>query len=347
MKSKKDLKKELIELREMVNQSSEHTQRQLQVIDSNLLIVSLLSLISVLGVSFLFDILVYWIPASFLLIYAWALLSLLSLFLYLKRNLRIKNINETTKETKPIDMDDLKLQISWLSKIASSRVIWLFKVALPWIEAMGIVYLITFISLILVNNNKIRSSTPITSSIPAISAFILFFLSLFSNKVVDYIEEEVKEGKVKEFIEKLLLPQEKAKLKVAIGKFIFLFFLFYVIVYFGLPYLAFQYTRNVIINIWLFILVFILECITIIMFASYFNGVSAKKELANSITNFSNLNYLINDLLLNEEEINENSVQDLKKMFLTAKQYDIIVVNYFGFINIFYPVINSVYLKRK
>jgi len=53
----------------------------------------------------------------------------------------------------------------------------------------------------------------------------------------------------------------------------------------------------------------------------------------------------ISELLLNKK-IRVKTVKSLRKMFLTAKRYDLVVDNTFKFVNFYYLKVNRVYIKN-
>jgi hypothetical protein len=325
-----ELINELKELREMINQSSEHTQRQLQNIDSNLLIGSILSLILALGASFQLKILVYWVPASFLLMYLWALFSLIST----RKNFTPEKIDVTIKGYKEMDKSKLEFGFFWFLRNMS-----------PLTKAVSIIYGITSIVLILIINKTININVGFPPFIPFISALLFLFLPFFLDNLTKFFERDI----FSEFVEKFNLLKEKAESKglkiINIIKAVFLILYLPIVVL--LPLWALLITYPLISDFLFLVLVLVLQSMVVVIFTSYFSTLLVKKELTNSITNFSDLNYQINDLLLNREEINKDIVQKLKKLYLTAKQYDVLVDDSFKFVNIYYLLMHRVYLKRK
>jgi len=325
-----ELINELKELREMINQSSEHTQRQLQNIDSNLLISSIFSLFFALGASFQLRILVYWIPASFLLMYMWALFSWLST----RKNFTTEKIDETIKDYKEMDKGKFEYGLSLFLRNIS-----------PLAKAVTVIYGITIVVLILIISKTININVEFNPLVPFISALLFLFLSFFLDNLANFFEK----CRFSEFVEKFILLKEKAELKglkiINVIKAVFLILYLPIVVL--LPIWAFLITLTLVSDIWFLVPVLALQSMVVAIFTSYFSTLSVKKELANSIANFSDLNYQINDLLLNKEEINDDIVQKLKKLYLTAKQYDVLVVDSFKFVNIYFLTMHRVYFKRK
>ena len=90
---------ELKELRDMVNQSLDHTYKQLQSIESNVSLGVIISIFVALGISFQLKILAYWIPASFLLL---VLLLFQGLRILIINIIKITNITNIIKRIKRI-----------------------------------------------------------------------------------------------------------------------------------------------------------------------------------------------------------------------------------------------------
>ncbi len=58
------------------------------------------------------------------------------------------------------------------------------------------------------------------------------------------------------------------------------------------------------------------------------------------------IHYQINDLILSKD-IKEDIVENLKMLYLTAKQYDIFVDDSLKFVNYYYLLMHRVYLKKQ
>jgi hypothetical protein len=80
----------------------------------------------------------------------------------------------------------------------------------------------------------------------------------------------------------------------------------------------------------------------LLLFASYFSAISAKKELVNTITNFADLNYIINSMII-KNDINPNEFENLKRLYLSAKQFDLLIDDSFKFVIFYMLTIHRVY----
>ncbi|MGB8218477.1 MAG: hypothetical protein WCE94_14365 [Candidatus Methanoperedens sp.] len=314
------LTKELEELREMVNQSSEHTQRQLQNIDSGLLVGSLISLILALGISFQLKILIYWIPASFILFF----IGILYWLLPRKDAFKKEAFEEVITAYQTFDK-----KFYLVIDLA-------FKSMSPITTAIGLVYIVTLIALGLIVNNTITVSQPFNILIPFISALLGISLPLIFERLIEKYVNKVFSELVKR--KETVKPKEWDIIVGVVNVVIILILV-------GLPIWAFSTTRPIISDYIFLIIVLFLQFMFMAVSASYFSSLSVKKELNNTLTNFANLDYLINDFILSKN-INEEKVKKLKELYLTAKQYDVLVDS-LKFVNLYYISMNNVYFNRK
>lgn len=320
----------LKDLREAVNQSSEHTQKQIQNIQSNIFLGSFLSIIIAFGISYQLKILLYWIPASFLLMYLWAIYGLIST----KDNLKENNINKNIEIYKKVGDTNLNIGISCFFKNMSSIV-----------NAVSLIYIVSLIVLVLIANQTIKVNTPFSLIIPSIAALMYIPIPFFVNN----LERTIKQHSFKDLFNDVTEFQENNKkshfkLLLVFAKGAFL--LVYAIIIMLLPLLALYITLAIVEEVLFLGLVLILQFIVLVMFASYFSSQSAKRELSNTITNFADINYQINDALLSDEIQSEN-IERLKKLYLTAKQYDLFVDDSFKFVHIYSLIVHRVHLRRK
>lgn len=321
--------KELEELREMVNQSSEHTQRQLQNIDNNLLIGTLISFILAFGISFQLKILTYWIPASFLLLYLWAFYGL---FLT-RKTFTPENVEEVIHVFQRTDENKLKLVFTWGLKIAT-----------PIVTAVSLVYIISLIAL-LAAYKTITVGQPLYILIPFISALLCAFLPLFLDTFTKFSEK----GGFNEAFSMLATIKENVSTKwwhITLGCLKLVFIIVYVILALALPAESLFITKSIISDYIFLIIVLVLQLIFTIISSSYFSSLYVKKELTNTLTYFANIDYQINDLIL-RKYINEDQLEKLKTKYLTAKQYDVLVDDSLKFVNFYVLSMNDVYLNRK
>jgi uncharacterized membrane protein (Fun14 family) len=328
MKSE-DLIQELEKLREIVNQSSEHTQRQLQNIDSNLLIGSLLSFILALGISFQLKILIYWIPASFLLLYLWAFYELFRT----RKAFTPENVEEIIQVFQRTDENILKFVFTWGLKMTA-----------PIVTAVSLVYIITFIAL-LATYKTITVNQPFYILIPLISALLCAFLPLFLDSLTKFSEK----GGFNDTFKTLATIKENVSPKrwrITLGCLKLGFIIIFVALALVLPAVSFLITYSIISDYIFLIIVLVLQLTFTIISSSYFSSLSVKKELTNTLTSFADIDYKINSLILSKD-MKEEYYEKLKAQYLTAKQYDVSVDNSLKFVNLYTTSMNSVYLNKK
>jgi len=325
-----DFLNDLKELRDAVNQSSEHTQRQIQSVESNTLLGAIISIIVALGISFQLKILTYWVPASFLLMYLWALYSLVKT----KENYSPENINKNLEAYQKIEWEKLDIGFAWFFKNMS-----------PLIKAVSLIYIITLAVLVLIANKTITTENSFSLLVPAITALLYAPMPFFFDNLSRFFER----GTFQEILNRLLNIKEKVKPKgwrLILGVIKVIFLILYVLLVMFLPLWALFVTWNIVVDILFLGLVLVLQFITIILIASYFSSLSAKRELTNSLTNFADINYQINDAILSKEA-NQDTYDKLKTLYLTAKQYDLLIDDSLKYVNFYYLLMQRVHLKRK
>jgi hypothetical protein len=322
MPNKRQLINRLKKLKEMVNQSAEHTQRQLQVIEFNIFITSILSGVLTLLIGSLFSLtlteaksfqsklLQSWIPSSFFL---GTVSAAFIMYSTRKEFDQWTNIKDRKKTLKPYYL-------------------WLFQNFSPFLEAISFIYGVTLIVLF-VDINQWSSINAIFKLL-VISVSSLFIILPF---FYQYIQNSLMMISVED------LSKEPLSFEVAkILKLVLVFFIVYSIAILTSAY-AFNVTFNLLTNnLFFFFIALVLQSAIILSFASYFSAVLAKKEMTNSLTNFSRLNYKLDSLLLNKKMINTKIVQNLEDVYLNAKPYELVVSNYLNFVNVYYLRINKI-----
>jgi len=313
---------EIKELKEFVNQSAQNTQRQLQSIDNFLLIGSLISFIFAFWFIYLIDILIYWVPASFLLMFLWTSYSLYTSY----KKSRQKSIEDTDEIYRKIGTKQVQLKFGEA-----------FRNLAPLVKAIGIIYVATFFILIL------KKDIPFPVYIPAISAFLFVVIPFFFDRGVKIFETTAFDFSFQGF---WALSKQQLRRTILLLLIMILAFLLFMLV---LPVWSFVVTHTLYYpvseKIWLLLIAIIVQAITIGVVASYISSLSARKELTNTLTNFADIDNQISELLLNKK-IRVKTVKSLRKMFLTAKRYDLVVDNTFKFVNFYYLKVNRVYIKN-
>lgn len=318
--------KELNNLNESVNHASEHTQRQITNVDTSSLITIVVSLLVGLGLSIWLQIAVYWIPASFLIMTLWGIKG----FFTSKKSFNKEKIDYALTVKEKITKEQMSHGIDWFLKNITNFAI-----------ATAIVYSITFFIILAIQQEWIHYPYYFNFTIPLI-ACVLYLPTPFLLK------------KTKHNLEKIMsfsfgfLSEKKEKQPNAFLKFLRVLKGFFVVFYFlgilTLPIWSLIKTFGLVDDWLLFTLVVILQIFILMVLSSYFSGLNVKRELANSLTHFADLNHRINMFIL-KDECTEEDIKILKKLYATAKPFDYMVDDSFKFINIYYLTINQVYIN--
>ncbi len=320
--------KELKELRDAVNQASEHTKRQFETIDTSNLLTTLFSLLLGLGIAYWLKISLYWIPASFVIMYLWGLKG----FSDSKKSFSPKKVEEAIQIKSIVSKEQINHGIEWLLKNVEN-----------FAKATTIVYGISFFVLLAISTGWVKTETHISILVPILACLIYLPTPFLINNTKKFFQKSIGEsfdflGRVKTFF-------GSGVLSVLLGILFILFVLFYILGVLLLPAWAFIITF-VFIKEWLFfVIILIVQLFVIMVLSSYFSGMTVKRELSNAMTNFSDINYQINNILL-KGECAEQDVKNLKRLYQTAKHFDLLIDDSFKFVNIYYLIMNRVYIKE-
>jgi hypothetical protein len=325
------------ELKTIVLESSQVIGHQLQSIDSSL-ISAFLSIAITLALSNLFGPIIYWIPASFILMWLLLIYSLVK-FIYdiffkilkaVKINNKVIQVKQERTESIPIIYNKNAIIFQLKTMFIRSS---------PIFKSIGVIFFISFTLLMIVNIvNMDTFSIPIllkgiprfSTKIPIISSLLFMSFPILVNYTITNID------KLK-------------RINVKFGcKRILLFMLFTIIilsalgcVLFVLPILSIIVMKPIYIQGWSTMLpislVTFLLIITALIFINYFSASSAKKELTIALHNLSIIYHRINFLLLSEETIDENIYQELKESYFKAKPYEIssddtLLINFYSIV---------------
>ena len=78
--------------------------------------------------------------------------------------------------------------------------------------------------------------------------------------------------------------------------------------------------------------------------SSYYSSQTASRQLTNSLTNYADINYQINHLIL-YNKVDEEKYKKLRRMYLTAKPYDLLIDDSMQFIQFYYLIMNRTYVN--
>lgn len=327
---------QLKELREIVNQTSRHTQRQLQAIESNVSLVKyIIAFIISLGLAL--AMVQYWVPASFLLIYLWSMYGLFSR----RKSFQRENILQGRKAYR-----------RYGKRTFDYGFVWLFRNIKPMMQALSTICVVTIIILILIGVGILHTDegfSILAIVIPIITA-ILFVLPSF---LLDSITRSSAKGVLSNYLEEFYSSIKKSRkikrikvlMLVAFGLLATLYFVATLFLPAFSVYLSnFIYYPFSSESLWvLFSLA--LQFIIIAVLSSYFSSLSAKAEFTNTLTNLENVDAEISSLILRGDIATED-VERVKDLYLDAKQYDLRIDEYFKVVPFYFLEMRKAYLQR-
>jgi hypothetical protein len=305
-----NLIQELQSVQVAVNEASEHTKRQLEAINTSLSLEALISILAAFGITYLLKISLYWIPTAFLLIILWGLYSLVNAKMGKKKTLD-QNINDFSK-VNPIQ--------------ASAGMEFIIKNVMPAVKALSMLYVISLI-VILATIPPWFNVWDVVSYIPILACLILLSMPF----AIENLETFFQRGNIEKMINNAKSLQEFGKsfmIKIVFFGVLMLFAFVYGLLLIILPFisLAITYPATVPIseNIRLFILVLLLQIMAMVMMARYFNALVVHKELTNTLTNYADIHMTVQYYLL-RRQFEQQDVDRVKHLFLTAKRFDVLV----------------------
>jgi len=319
---------EFEELRNSVNQSSEHTKRQIDNIEKNAYIFGIISLLLSLGASYYLKIFEYWIPASFLLMYSWAFFSIKTSKKYVAK----KTVDQGLEIYKKTDKEVLEhCTISGLNNLSAIM------------KSATIIYIVTVFILLAIHMNWIETESKLNILFPLVTC--LFFIP--GPYFLDNLIQMFKERGYQKFLDKIIhykkIDKREKISKITLASVVLI--LIYIIVVLAFPIISFFDTLSLAKDWLLLLFVALFQFMLILLFSNYFSALTVKKELSNTITNYADINYLINDLILNKK-CNRQELENLKHLYFTAKPYDYVVTSLFKYIQFYFLIPNRVYLKH-
>lgn len=311
------------ELKNNAQQTSQVIGAQLQSIESSLLGAFISILISAF-ISEEFGLLIFWIPASFLLMW---LLLMHSLFKSLiPRSLipLIRRRNRTEQNG--------NVQIAELSSDVDKFLIttW-FKNSTPLFKSIGVLFFVSFLSLVLYEIDLIGEDITFCITIPLISSLLFMSLPILIKTVIANLEKS--ESKL-----------DFTKIG-CLGLFLIsVIALVYTLVLLVFPILSFVILHPIYIgglpSILSILVVIIFQVIVALLFMNYFSASLVRKEMSIALFNLSNIQSHIEDLLSKQnisQNISDEIYQELRREYTKAKRYnmttdDTLLVNYYSII---------------
>lgn len=306
------------ELRNDAYQSSQVIEAQLQSVESSLLGASVAVLISVL-ISRAFGLLIFWIPASFLLMWLLLIYPILnSLIKLLRRLLRRRNRKERNgiAQTAGLLSDENTFFLITTG----------FKNAAPVFKTIGVVFLISFLSLLIYRIGLIGWFISFPITIPLVSSLLFLPLPFLISTVIAELEK-------RECRLDFANIGCRALCLIVVGAFIYVLALL-VFPIWSFVVLSPIYTGGLPHTLSL-VVVMILLMITALAFINYFSASQVRKEMGIALFHLSNIQNRIEDLLSNQRSISDKAYQELLEEYAKAKRYnmavdDTLLVNYYS-----------------
>ena len=316
----KGLTDRFAELSDSVEQSSRLLALQLQSVDSSLL-AAFVSLVVTSFLSKQLGLLMFWVPASFFLMWIVLMVSLVS------STTRSRRLRLEGKQTDS--------NVSLISERNIFVLLVRFKNGAPLFKTIGVIFFVSFLALVLKEIGTIGSDIDYPPLIPIISSLVFLSLPILNNKAIGILEKN----------RKLDLAQ--------LGCLGWFFIFIYVIVYiigglFVLPILSLValkalYIKDMGAAFSIFLVVF-LQIITALTFMNYFSAMSVKKEITQALNRLSNIQQRISEAILTQKA-NDEILSETKESYLESKPYDIsaddsLLVNFYSLVP------NPAYLSR-
>lgn len=304
------------ELKNSAQQSSQLIEAQLQSIESSLLGASVAVLISAL-ISKTFSLLIFWIPASFLLMWSLLMLSFFRSIIPAGRRLRSRSRTKRSGNVQTVrslsDTDHFLITTS-------------FKNATPFFNTIGVIFLASLLSLLIYKIGLIGEGITFSIAIPLVSSLLFMPLPIVINITIAKLEKSKSRLDLTNMgclASCLILGGAFAYILVLLAFPIWSLLILHPIYGMGLP------------SVLSLIVVIFLLAITALAFMNYFSASLVRKEMGIALFNLSNIQNRIEDLLSNQRTISDETYQELRDEYTKAKLYnmavdDTLLVNYYS-----------------
>ena len=316
-------------LQNSVKDSLEETKTQLgSITDFGSILISIVLAGITISTAIWLKILYYWIPASFLYIIFWIVIFGL---VVMKSPLTIFEKDYLRK----MNLEALK------NGTAASY-------------SMVVIYIISLIPLILIALKIINTNTNFSFIIPLIATSFTIILGAVSpDKSIKFTEG----GMFQEYYKmykasgaarnknREMLESEELRDYKEVNRRVGSYFLFAVIIGIFLYVWAFIESLKLVTSIPYVLLFTVIALIISVLLQKHFSTQDAKRELSTTVENLSLINDQINRLRLNKN-FKTGEYEKLKKLFLTARKYDIILVNPLKIVQTYHFHINKEYFEN-
>lgn len=299
------------ELKNDAQQSSQVIGAQLQSIESSLLGASVAILIFAF-ISERIDLIIFWIPTSFLLM---LLVLMLNLILWIRRLSRTEQNG---------NVQTAGLLAGLLSDVNKFRITTRFKNMTPVLKSIGVIFLVSFLLLVLYGIGLIGEDISFCIAIPLISSLLFMPLPILNNIVIAKLEKS--KSKL-----------DPTKIGWRAWFLISVIALVYAIALLAFPIWSLVILLGVLPSILSILVVMFLQAIATLAFMNYFSANLVRKEMSIALFNLSNIQSHIEHLLSSKQTISDEIYQELRQEYTKAKRYnmttdDTLLVNYYSII---------------
>lgn len=332
--------KSITDLRNSVNESAQIISNQLQGVESNLL-GAFIAVIAAAFISNALGIIEYWAPASFILMWIIMINSFVRSYippLFRKRDRpewTLRNWVSTSQLSKWVSISQFLKEL--FKQLFSERNVFLFitrcKNLVPILRAIGIIFFICFISLVMLAKGTIGTSSGISITIPIITSLFLILLPILWHVALPKIEK----SELKTAFSKIGEIGRFSLFGMLFGIFFWILFTSFAVLVlpiWSLVKLSPMYEYNLsALGSWFIVL--ILVSVTALTLMNYFSASMVRKEMTIALYNLSNiLNRINNEVALNQT-VNEELCNELESDYVKAKRYEIsaddtLMVNFYS-----------------
>lgn len=326
-KKMKNLKEKFQELKTAVNESAQLTKNQVDSIKFQNPLTIIISIAVSLGLVYWLKIAVYWIPASFLIMYLWGLKGLKSS----KKSFEPEKVEQSIQIRKVLKQQQISHGVDWLFTNLSN-----------FAKATAIIYGISLFIILAINQNWIESTKEVPMLWPILSMIIYLPLPFLLNRTSKFIKNIIDEPF--QFLEIVRDSFGRKGLSFILGILKAVFIVLIILGSLLAPVIALIQTLGLVQDWLFFVIVVILQFISIMIISSYYSSQTASKQLTNTLTNYADINYQINHLLM-YDKADEVSYKKLRRLYLTAKPYDLLIDDSMQFIQFYYLLMNRTYVN--
>ena len=319
--------KSITDLKNAVNDSAQMISSQLQGVESNLL-GAFIAVIATAFISNALGIIEYWAPASFILM--WIIMVNSFVRSYIPPLFRKRDRPERTLRN--------GVSISqFLEELFSERNMFLFitrcKNLVPILRAIGIIFFICFISLVMLAKGTIGTSSGISITIPIITSLFLILLPILWHVALPNLEK----SELKTAFSKIGEIGRFSLFSMLFGIFFWILFTSFAVLVlpiWSLVKLSPMYEYNLsALGSWFIVL--ILVSVTALTLMNYFSASMVRKEVTIALYNLSNILNRINNEVALTQTVNEELYNELESDYVKAKRYEIsaddtLMVNFYS-----------------